>query len=82
MLRGKRVKRCTKISQDFDTETDCEGDGTERIPKLEPMIPLRRAVEFRKAFGVLSPIEFATVDYDFKCQSITESSASTLMALA
>lgn len=60
----KRIQGCTQISQDFCSDPNGKGDGSESVEESQSMITFSGIIELWKSFGMFSPVEFPRIDYD------------------
>lgn len=64
LLGAEGVEAGPEVAQDLDAHTDGEGDGTESLPELEPVVTLRRLDHLGEPLGVLAPVELAAVNHN------------------
>lgn len=62
LLRSKRVKGCSEITQYLHTHANCKGEGSESLPELQAVVPCRWLDKLGEPSCILAPVKFAAVD--------------------
>jgi len=61
---SERVESTTQVTEDLNTNTDSEGDGSESIPESQAVISCRGLDHIRESLAVLAPVEVTGIDDD------------------